>query len=200
MIEPVPANISNCPKCEFGEDKSIRPLVVGDGICLCRNCGNRWRVIDSDEGALQLLDTHVTKVDNRSLAPKSSSGFFAIFAVVLVVSVFFSIYKFVEPVTHTQILSQTQPLTISDLSVENFKNTNTKIWVVSGEIRNNSDHKINVPSVVIFSGEKGSSGYFSRTYYPALQILAPGAKFRFRTSFRKPVGGSDFIKVKFTGA
>ncbi len=207
MIESDRVKTQNCPQCDFSEREPIAPLNIGDGICLCRNCGNRWRVIGGNKiecsaENLALTENCTICDEKRKLVPfiLSSPPGFAIVTLVIFVVVFISVFKSVEPATGSRISNGGQALNISGIRVENFGNGAGKIWIVTGEIRNNSDQKRVVPSVIMYAGEKGSSGYFSRTYHPALQKLAPGAKFRFRTSFRKPVGGSNFIRVKFAGA
>lgn len=77
-------------------------------------------------------------------------------------------------------------LILADVKVENLGNSRTDIWVISAKISNPSPNFLRVPAILMHAGVKGSSGYIARTYQPALQMLAPGANLKIRTSVQKP--------------
>ena len=77
-------------------------------------------------------------------------------------------------------------LILVDVKVENFENSRADIWVISAKISNPSPNFLRVPAILMRSGVKGSSGYITRTYQPALQMLAPGGNLKIRTSVQKP--------------
>lgn len=196
---PSPFN-SNCPNCEFlGNDPAL-PISCGDGILMCQVCDTKWREVDT-RPKQKAPPQHMPP----SIAEKTKSQAISSFVIAVVFACLAGLLLLNEWTTQfpdeiTVSSNSQEYLSLSHISIESFDNSNGDILVVSGEVRNNSPFNQSVPSVVMHSGHKGSSGYFNWIYHPALQNLAPGASFRFRTSISKPGGSAGSIRLKFGGA
>jgi len=200
---------NSCPNCQYLHGTTGRPRIAADGALICKCCNTRWREIGNRNTAG--ADPRISKVSafstpiaistprtnpkNRPLTrPWNVVGS-------LVVVLFGLAYIAILPTgAKQQLLKVPDQLVLRNISVENLQNTNTPIWVISGRVTNYSSNHLRVPAISMRSGLKGSSGYVDRIYHPALQNLAPGASFSFRTSIRKPVGNTGGIKLEFIRA
>ncbi len=208
MKSPDQIHSPSCPNCEFTKGNCGKPSPCGDGTMICATCNTRWRDIahlpkseftPQKTGKRKITISLPSAISANNTRPLSlrSAGLYAVLAVFLGSSIVFS-YNFYQ--RNFNIKSDnTAPgeLILGQISVKNIQNINTPVWVISGTVSNNSTNILNVPSILMSSGTKGSSGYFTWTYHPALQILSPGSNFRFRTSVRKPLGNSGGIELKF---
>ncbi|MCF6320444.1 MAG: hypothetical protein L3J32_01580 [Rhizobiaceae bacterium] len=198
----------SCPNCEFTDGNPGKPHSCDDGSMVCAKCNTRWRNIaktarqqstplktgySADPISLpSAISANIERTPSRRSAALIAGA--AVFLGILAVPVF----TFFQSSHFTQSDKIVRnELTLGEISIENIQNSNTPVWVISGLVSNNSANLLNVPSILMRAGTKGSSGYFTWTYHPALQILAPGSNFRFRTSVRKPLGNAEGIELEF---
>ncbi len=187
---------TSCPVCEYQGKETGGQTFNRDNSLLCQNCGAHWRVVPR-----KTKRTHQLTSNSTSAVKKP---FFTYSAPIAFGGLFIAAIYFVTPPAlfvspKIKQFTNAEPLSIGDIIVKNIARTNGKILVVSGEVHNNSLNRLPVPPLLMYWGHKGSSGYIERTYYPALQYLAPGASFKFQTSIGKPVGGAKSVKLKFAG-
>ena len=200
MLAVPSSSPSNCPNCEFLGKKPRLSINCNNDILMCQVCGTKWREVSThlqkNEPAL-FLPMPVTR---KNTIHKISSFVIVFTFVSLAGLLLLNEWTTQIPDEITVSSISQKHLSLSRISTEIFDNSNGGILIVSGEVRNNSPFSQRVPSVVMYSGRKGSSGYYYRIYHPALQNLAPGASFRFRISIRKPKGNTGSIKLKFSDA
>lgn len=184
---PRERRLSSCPICEFGGQTTDSRPQADNRLNKCRACGAKWRDISSQQ----------KPVNDQLLPDFSRQKFTYPLAAVLAATVILTTGWYIFPERNPKPVNTPKNLAISGVSIESFTNSNQPVWIITGKVNNNSPHALHIPPIKIFSLEKGSSGYFTWTYRSALQKLAPGASFRFRTAIRKPAGISSDIQLKF---
>ena len=190
-----------CPNCEYLRRSNDQVKFNDDGTMVCLDCNTLWREISSAQLAPKIDISKKNQADHQSglgifpsMAGTNSSikiAAFLTFTAIIVASFTFFTNSFQSGPT------KSPDLELANISVENLTNQNRLLWLVSGTVANNSNHPIHIPAIEMQVGEKGSSGYFTWTYNPALQILDAGASFKFRTSMNKPVGSADNLVLEF---
>lgn len=184
---PRERRLSSCPICEFrGRTTDTKPQ-ADNHLNMCRACGAKWRDISYRQ----------KPVSDQPLRDFPRQKYTYPLVAVLAATVILTTGWYIFPERNPKPVNMQDNLAISGVSIESFTNSNQPVWIITGKVNNNSPHALRIPPLKIFSLEKGSSGYFTWTYRSALQKLAPGASFRFRTAIRKPAGISNDIQLKF---
>lgn len=197
--------IPSCPTCAV-EGTSNRSINANtDGSFVCGNCNTKWREIGTNAAPVRPPLTQLrAKEPRHEIRKKGANSFpkknpWAIagiagltFAAAICVSVF------LQPQSNPK-LANSNFLAINDIAIKRITSRGRRIWSISAIIKNNTQERLVIPPLAFYAGEQGSSGYLKWIYKPAMQSLAPGADFRFRTLVARPNNGSKQVRLDFLG-
>ena len=214
--------ITTCPTCDYLHGKPGQPAYHPNGSMTCNICNSQWREINGTRSSSQqnsapgaISPSSVVDISmqagpmqpwpkQRRFIPKNSGIQLStttlsavIFCTILVWVAVLAYQKLPSGNSAQLVKSSFSSLMLDNVKVETHKNNHAGFWTVTARITNRSANSITLPPILMMSGTKGSSGYFSRTYTPALQKLAPGTNLIIRTSIHRPFGSSRNIQLKF---
>ena len=220
---------TSCPTCEFTHGHGGKPQICTDGTLYCHSCQSTWREL-TNKSSTQVTNTGASDTDISTDASQNSVSAFCVpdfagklhpkhsgphsgsvaykycVAILAVFGVFFMIMAvasviFDQPNGGNLNASMgSDELVLGNIKIENRRNRNASILVISANIYNPTPNFLRIPLIQMSSGTKGSSGYFNRTYQPALQNLAPGANLKIRTTVGKPAQSANDVKLEFVGS
>ena len=207
-----------CPTCEYQHGHVGQCVAQPDGLLTCNICKSNWRdlnkFLNTDGESITRSQPFITHsalagamdcLNPRPLKPADNtrvrSGIWALSTVlfgVLIILLAGGGYRgLVSGNFSGQAKIQSSALILENIKVEDHNNNQAAFWVITARISNKSVHTVTVPTVLMRSGNKGSSGYFGWSYTPALQKLSPGTNLIIRTSIHKPFGSSKNIEMEF---
>jgi hypothetical protein len=217
----------SCPTCDYKYGLAGQPRMNANGSMTCKVCNSQWRElngpnIDHSEVRISSQPDLICESSIRSTSnilssdfmqkrpgfslgfwPGSSPAFSLSFVsisvgIIITLLVATTVWRSQElPSKYSTQLDKFNALILDNIKVEQRINNHARFWEITARVSNHSAHSINVPSIVMKSGVKGSSGYFDRTYRPALQKLAPGSNLIIRTSVHQPKGSNKDIQLEF---
>ncbi len=195
-----------CPTCAFNRVPSGSISRNIDGSLVCGTCNTKWREINNNNvqtapGSANIFQPAQPSTDAVSIPDPHhyKSGAMA-WKVAGVACLTFVIFVSLAILNQNQLKlpsTRSSALALADISIKSLNQRGRRIWSISAIVKNTTNNRLVIPALIFQAGKQGSSGYLKWKYQPAMQSLAPGTDFRFRTFVARPVGSPKFVRLKF---